>query len=120
NIKTFEAATGVTLLVDESPQTVLISSFDPVRREVARSALEALVADGRIHPATIEEFVKRAQDEIGVNTAQSGEDAVSRLNINGLHPEITKLLGKLKFRFSYNQNVLDHSIETAYLASMIA
>lgn len=120
NIKTFEAATGVTLLVDESPQTVLISSFDPVRREVARSALEALVADGRIHPATIEEFVKRAQDEIGVNTAQAGEDAVSRLNINGLHPEITKLLGKLKFRFSYNQNVLDHSIETAYLASMIA
>ncbi|MFI5357364.1 MAG: ribonuclease Y [Opitutales bacterium] len=120
NIKTFEAATGVTLLVDESPQTVLISSFDPVRREVARSALEALVADGRIHPATIEEFVKRAQDEIGVNATQAGEDALSKLNINGIHPEIVKLLGRLKFRFSYNQNVLDHSVETAFLASMIA
>lgn len=120
NIKTFESATGVTVLIDESPQTVLISSFDPVRREVARVALDALVKDGRIHPATIEEFVKRAQEEIELSAMQAGEDAVSRLNINGLHPEIIKLLGKLKFRFSYNQNVLDHSIETASLASMIA
>lgn len=120
NIKSFEAATGVTVLIDESPQTVLISSFDPVRREVARVALDALVKDGRIHPASIEEFVKRAQDEIELSVMQAGEDAVSRLNINGLHPEIIKLLGQLKFRFSYNQNVLDHSIETAFLASMIA
>src|SRR5690349_1172821 len=120
NIKAFESATGVTVLIDESPQTVLISSFDPVRREVARVALDALVKDGRIHPATIEEFVKRAQEEIELSAIQAGEDAVSRLNINGLHPEIIKLLGKLKFRFSYNQNVLDHSIETASLASMIA
>jgi len=120
NIKAFESATGVTVLIDESPQTVLISSFDPVRREVARSAMEALVVDGRIHPATIEDFVKRAQDEIGSNATQAGEDAVNRLNINGLHPEIIKLLGRLKFRFSYNQNVLDHSVETAFLASMIA
>ena len=120
NIKAFESATGVTLLIDESPQTVLISSFDPVRREVARVALDALIKDGRIHPATIEEFVKRAQEEIELSAMQAGEDAVTQLNINGLHPEIIKLLGKLKFRFSYNQNVLDHSIETASLASMIA
>ena len=120
NIKAFESATGVTVLIDESPQTVLISSFDPVRREVARVALDALVKDGRIHPATIEDFVKRAQEEIELSAIQAGEDAVTRLNINGLHPEIIKLLGKLKFRFSYNQNVLDHSIETASLASMIA
>ncbi len=120
NIKAFEAATGVTVLIDESPQTVLISSFDPVRREVARVALDALIKDGRIHPATIEEFVKRAQDEINLSTMQAGDDAVTRLNINGLHPEIIGLLGKLKFRFSYNQNVLDHSVETGFLASMIA
>ena len=120
NIKSFESATGVTLLIDESPQMVLVSSFDPVRREVARTALEALVRDGRIHPASIEEFVKRAQDEIELSSIQAGEDAVARLNINGLHPEIIKLLGRLKYRFSYNQNVLDHSIETAFLASLIA
>ncbi|MEY2881540.1 MAG: hypothetical protein RLZZ15_3920 [Verrucomicrobiota bacterium] len=120
NIKSFESATGVTLLIDESPQMVLISSFDPVRREVARAALDALVKDGRIHPATIEEFVKRAQDEIDQLTDAAGEAAVSSLNINGLHPEIIKLLGRLKFRFSYNQNVLDHSVETALLASLLA
>ena len=120
NIKSFEAATGVTLLIDESPQMVLVSSFDPVRREVARVALDALVKDGRIHPASIEEFVKRAQDEIELVTTQAGEDAVAKLNINGLHPEIIKLLGRLRYRFSYNQNVLDHSIETAFLASLIA
>ncbi|HVU22999.1 MAG TPA: ribonuclease Y [Opitutus sp.] len=120
NIKAFEAATGVTLLIDESPQTVMISSFDPVRREVARVALEGLIKDGRIHPASIEEYVKRAQDEIDLSTTQAGEEAVSKLNINGLHSEIIKLLGKLKFRFSYNQNVLDHSIETASIASMLA
>ena len=120
NIKSFEAATGVTLLIDESPQLVLLSSFDPVRREIARNALEALVKDGRIHPASIEEYVKRAQDEIDLSTTQAGEDAVNKLNINGLHSEIIKLLGKLKYRFSYNQNVLDHSVETAFLASLIA
>ncbi len=120
NIKSFESATGVTLLIDESPQMVLVSSFDPVRREIARVALDALVKDGRIHPASIEEFVKRAQDEIDLVTTQAGEDAVAKLNINGLHPEIIKLLGRLKYRFSYNQNVLDHSVETAFLASLIA
>jgi ribonuclease Y len=120
NIKSFEAATGVTLLIDESPQLVLLSSFDPVRREIARNALEALVKDGRIHPASIEEYVKRATDEIDLATTQAGEDAVNKLNINGLHSEIIKLLGKLRYRFSYNQNVLDHSVETAFLASLIA
>ena len=120
NIKAFESATGVTLLIDESPQMVLISSFDPVRREIARSALDALVKDGRIHPASIEEFVKRAADEIDLMTTQAGEEAVSKLNINGLHPEIIKLLGRLKYRYSYNQNSLDHSVETALLASLLA
>jgi ribonucrease Y len=120
NIKAFEAATGVTLLIDESPQLVLISSFDPVRREVARAALDALIKDGRIHPATIEEFVKRAQEEIDLSTQQAGEDAVQRLGVNGLHPEVIKLLGRLKYRFSYTQNVLDHSVEVGFLASMLA
>ncbi len=120
NIKAFEAATGVTLLIDESPQMVLISSFDPVRREIARIALEGLVKDGRIHPATIEEFVARAREDIAMNVQQSGEEAVRRLGINGLHPEIIKLLGGLKFRFSYTQNVLDHSVEVGFLCSMLA
>jgi ribonuclease Y len=120
NIKSFESATGVTLLIDESPQMVLLSSFDPVRREIARVALDGLIKDGRIHPASIEEYVKRAQEEIGLVTTQAGEDAITKLNINGLHPEIIKLLGRLRYRFSYNQNVLDHSIETAFLASLIA
>ena len=120
NIKAFEAATGVTLMIDESPQLVLLSSFDPVRREIARTALDALVKDGRIHPASIEEFVQRAREDIELVTTQAGEEAVTNLNINGLHPEVIKLLGKLKYRFSYSQNALDHSVETAFLASMIA
>jgi ribonucrease Y len=120
NIKSFEAATGVTLLVDESPQMVLISSFDPVRREIAKLALESLVKDGRIHPSSIEEFVTRAKEEIRLHVMQAGEEAVQRLQVNGLHPEIINLLGKLKFRFSYTQNVLDHSVEVGFLASMLA
>ncbi len=120
NIKSFEAATGVTLLIDETPQMVLISSFDPVRREIARLALDGLVKDGRIHPASIEEFVNRAREEVDLNVQQSGEDAVQKLGINGLHPEIIKHLGRLKYRFSYTQNVLDHSVEVGFLCSMIA
>jgi ribonuclease Y len=120
NIKSFEAATGVTLLIDESPQLVLISSFDPVRREVARAALEGLVKDGRIHPASIEEFVKRAQDEIDLSTQQAGEEAVQKLGVNGLHPQLVRLLGRLKYRFSYSQNALDHSVEVGFLASIVA
>lgn len=120
NIKTFEAATGVTLLIDDSPQVVLISSFDPVRREIARVALEGLVADGRIHPATVEDFVARAREEMGLTIQQAGEEAVSRLGVNGLHPEIIKLLGRLKYRFSLAQNVLEHSVEVGFLCSMLA
>jgi ribonucrease Y len=120
NIKAFEASTGVTLLIDESPQMVLVSSFDPVRREVARVALEALVKDGRIHPASIEEAVRLANDELEVNLQRDGEQAVQRLGINGLRPEIIQLLGKLKFRFSYSQNVLDHSVEVGFLCSLMA
>ncbi len=120
NIKSFESATGVTLLIDESPQLVLISSFDPVRREVARAALEGLVKDGRIHPASIEEFVKRAQEEIDLTTQQAGEEAVQKLGVNGLHPELVRLLGRLKYRFSYSQNALDHSVEVGFLASIVA
>jgi ribonuclease Y len=120
NIKSFEAATGVTLLIDETPQMVLISSFDPVRREIARLALESLVKDGRIHPASIEEFVTRAREEVDLNVQQSGEEAIQRLGVNGLHPELIKHLGRLKYRFSYTQNVLDHSVEVGFLCSMIA
>ena len=120
NIKSFEAATGTTLLIDESPQMVLISSFDPVRREIARLALDVLVKDGRIHPASIEESVNRARQEMDLHVAQIGETAVDQLKISGLHPETIKLLGKLRFRFSYTQNVLDHSIEVAQLCSMLA
>ena len=120
NIRALEMATGIDVIIDDTPGAILLSSFDPVRREIARVALDALVKDGRIHPASIEEFVKRAQDEIDLVTTQAGEDAVAKLNINGLHPEIIKMLGRLKYRFSYNQNVLDHSVETAFLASLIA
>jgi ribonuclease Y len=120
NIKSFEAATATTLLIDESPQMVLISSFDPVRREIAKLALEGLVKDGRIHPASIEEFVTRARQEMDLHVAQIGEEAVDRLKISGLHPEVVKLLGRLRFRFSYTQNVLDHSVEVAQLCSMLA
>jgi ribonuclease Y len=120
NIKSFESATGVTLLIDESPQMVLISSFDPVRREIARIALEGLVKDGRIHPANIEEFVSRAREDVELNVQEAGEEAVRRLSVNGLHPEIIKLLGRLKYRFSYTQNVLDHSVEVGQLCSMLA
>lgn len=120
NIKAFEAATGTTLLIDESPQMVLISSFDPVRREIAKLALEGLLKDGRIHPASIEDFVNRARADMDLHVAQIGEEAVDRLKISGLHPESIKLLGKLRFRFSYTQNVLDHSIEVAQLCSMLA
>jgi len=121
NIKAFEAATGVTLLIDESPQLVLLSSFDPVRREIARTALDALVKDGRIHPSSIEEFVQRARDEIDLVTTQAGEDAVTKLNINGLHPEIIKLLGKLKYRFFLQSETCSTTRwRRAFLASLIA
>ncbi len=120
NIKCFEMATGTTLLIDESPSMVLVSSFDPVRREIAKTALERLVADGRIHPATIEEFVNEASVDMKQILEDAGEAAVRQLKISRLHPEIISLLGKLKFRTSYSQNVLEHSVECGFLASIIA
>lgn len=120
NIKCFETATGTTLLIDESPQMVLISSFDPVRREIAKAALEGLVKDGRIHPATIEEFVGAARLDVDGIIEKAGDAAISQLKISRMHPEIVTLLGKLKFRTSYSQNVLEHSVEVAMLCSIIA
>ncbi len=120
NIKCFEAATGTTLLIDESPQTVLISSFDPVRRAVAKVALERLIEDGRIHPATIEGFVKEAQSEVDSIVMNAGEAAIEKLKISTMAPEIIELIGQLQYRFSHTQNMLDHSIEVAVLCSMLA
>lgn len=120
NIKCFETATGTTLLIDESPNMVLISSFDPVRREIAKEALERLVADGRIHPATIEEFVSEARADVDQIVERAGEAAAQQLKISRLHPEIISLLGKLKFRISYSQNMLEHSVEVGFLSSIIA
>ncbi|MBD5781598.1 ribonuclease Y [Pelagicoccus sp. NFK12] len=120
NIKCFETATGTTLLIDESPSMVMVSSFDPVRREIAKTALERLVKDGRIHPATIEEFVGEARNDVDQIVENAGDAAVEHLKISRLHPEIITLLGKLKFRTSYSQNVLEHSVEVGFLASIIA
>lgn len=120
NIKCFEAATGTTIMIDESPDTLLVSCFDPVRREVAKLALEALIADGRIHPASIEESIKQATEKVDSEVMRYGEQAIDRLNLTGVHHEILTLLGRLKYRFSLNQNVLDHSVEVAYLSSMLA
>jgi ribonucrease Y len=120
NIKCFEAATGTTLLIDESPDTLLISCFDPVRREVAKLALEALIADGRIHPASIEEAITQATSQVDQEVIRYGEEAVDTLKLTGVHHEILTLLGKLKYRFSLNQNVLNHSVEVAFVSSMLA
>ncbi|NDV62250.1 ribonuclease Y [Puniceicoccales bacterium CK1056] len=120
NIKSFESMTGTTLLIDETPDSVLISSFDPVRRETARLALEALIKDGRIHPSSIEEAVNRAEEEVKQSVVDSGEDALRRLRLNRMHPEIVSCLGKLRFRLSNNQNSLEHSVEVANLCALIA
>ena len=120
NIQTIERLTGVDVLVDDTPGVIVLSSFDPVRRQVARIALEKLLSDGRIHPARIEEVVKKAQDEVDKIVKEAGERAAKEAGVVGLHPELIKLLGQLRFRTSYSQNVLKHSIEMANLASMIA
>ena len=120
NIRAFEAATGVDVIVDDTPEAVIISGFDPFRREVARVALERLMQDGRIHPARIEEVVEKTRKELEEDIVQTGKNTLLELGIGNVHPEIVRLIGRMKYRSSYGQNVLSHSIEVAYLAGVMA
>src|SRR5947199_2601343 len=120
NIRAFEAATGVDVIIDDTPDTVVVSCFDPVRREVGRLALERLITDGRIHPARIEEVVDKARAEVDASVLEAGEQAVYETGIKGMHPELVKLVGRMRYRTSYGQNILEHSKEVAWLAGIIA